>query len=219
MNNVIKCILIDLDGTLIDSGPDLIDSLNFVLKKQKLKTINKNIVGGLVGGGAQSMIERAYKFLDHEIPNKKMNHLIEDFLEFYYKNCDKKSQLYPYVLETLKNLKPKVKLALCTNKKQFLTEKIVKSFKIKKYFDYILGSSTTLKLKPDVEMLEYCMKKCAVVPENCLMIGDSDNDIIPANKLSMTSIFVNYGYGQLNKSIKPDFVINSFDGILKIINN
>ena len=69
MNKPIKLIIIDLDGTIINSGPDLIDSLNFVLKKQELKNIDMKVVGNLVGGGAQLMIERAFKHLGHQISN------------------------------------------------------------------------------------------------------------------------------------------------------
>ncbi len=218
MNKPIKLIIIDLDGTIINSGPDLIDSLNFVLNKQEMKNVDKKIVGNLVGGGAQSMIEKAFKHLGHQIPLNKMDSMINDFLRFYYENCDKKSQLYPLVAETLKILKSKFKLAICTNKKQFLTEKILKSFKIDSYFDFVLGSCSDLKLKPDVEMLEKCLKECSEKPENSVMVGDSDNDIIPANNLLMRSIFVTYGYGELNESLHSNFIINRFDELTNKIN-
>jgi len=219
MNKPIKLIIIDLDGTIINSGPDLIDSLNFVLKNQKLENIDKKVVGNLVGGGAQSMIEKAFEHLGHQIPVDRMEVMINDFLEFYYKNCDKKSQLYPLVPETLKTLKSKFKLALCTNKKQFLTEKILQSYKIDSYFDYVLGSGSNLKLKPDVEMLQKCLKECSEKPEHAVMVGDSDNDIIPANNLSMISIFATYGYGKLPKSHNSTLKINRFDELTKKINN
>jgi len=218
MNKPIKLIIIDLDGTIINSGPDLIDSLNFVLKKQELKNIDKKVVGNLVGGGAQLMIERAFKHLGHQISLNRMDSMINDFLEFYYKNCDKKSQLYPGVAETLKTLKSRYKLAICTNKKQFLTEKILQSYKIDSYFDFVLGSCSDLKLKPDVEMLEKCLKKCSEKPEIAIMVGDSDNDIIPANNLLMRSVFVTYGYGKLKESFRPNFIINRFDELMNKIN-
>ena len=219
MNKQIKLIIIDLDGTIINSGPDLIDSLNFVLKKQKLGKINRKVVGNLVGGGAQSMIEKAFKHLGHEIPSNKMDIMINDFLEFYYKNCDNKSKLYPLVAETLQTLKSKFKLALCTNKKQFLTEKILRSYKIDSYFDFILGSSPDLKLKPHVQMLEECLKNCSEKSENALMVGDSENDIIPAKNLSMKSVFVTYGYGTLIEPMRSSIVINRFDELMEKIND
>ena len=158
MNKKIKCILIDLDGTLLNSGPDLIDSLNFVLKNQNIKPIEKRIIGSLVGGGAKAMITRAYQNLKLK-PPLNIDLLIEDFLEFYFDNCSKRSFLYPNVFHTLKELKSKFKIALCTNKKQFITEKILMDFEIEDFFDYVLGSNSKIKLKPDTEMLKYCLNE------------------------------------------------------------
>ena len=216
MNKKIKCILIDLDGTIINSGPDLIDSLNFVLRNQNIKPVEKSIIGSLVGGGAKAMIIRAYQNLKLK-PPLNIDSLIEDFLEFYFDNCSKRSFLYPNVLNTLKELKSKFKIALCTNKKQFITEKILMDFKIKDFFDCVLGSNSKIKLKPDTEMLEYCLNECHVAPEQAIMIGDSSNDIIPAKTLGMKSIYVTYGYGKIEKSIKPDYVIDCFNEILRVI--
>ena len=216
MNKIIKCILLDLDGTLLNSGPDLLLALNYVLKKQNLKTINKNIIGSLVGGGAKVMIERAYNFLNEKVPSNKMEILINCFLDFYIENCSNTSHLYPNVESTIEFLKSKFKIALCTNKKQEISEKILEEFNIKRFFDLILGSSYKHKLKPSTEMLEYCLKKLEVEPEQTFMIGDSINDIIPAQKIGIKTIFVNYGYGKLNDSINPSHKVNSFEEILGI---
>ncbi len=216
MNKTIKCILIDLDGTIINSGPDLIDSLNFVLENQNIKKIDRRIIGSLVGGGAKVMIMRAYQHLKLKPPSN-IDLLVEEFLDFYLKHCSNKSHLYLEVFDTLKKLKSKFKLALCTNKKQFITEKILKDFRIKEFFDYVLGSSPKTKLKPHTEMLEQCLNKCNVKAEHAVMIGDSNNDIIPAKHLCMKSIYVTYGYGKIEKSIKPDYAIDSFDEVLKVL--
>ena len=88
-------------------------------------------------------------------------------------------------------------------------------FKIKDFFDCVLGSDSKIKLKPDTEMLEYCLNECQVAPEQAIMIGDSSNDIIPAKTLGMESIYVTYGYGKIENSIKPDYVIDCFNEVLK----
>ena len=216
MNKKLKCILIDLDGTIINSGPDLIDSLNFVLRNQNMKPIEKRIIGSLVGGGARAMITRAYQNLKLKPPSK-INSLVEEFLEYYFENCSNKSFLYPNIFNTLKKLKSKFRIALCTNKKQFITEKILMDFKIENFFDCVLGSNSKIKLKPDTEMLEYCLNECNVAPEQAIMIGDSNNDIIPAKALGMKSIYVTYGFGKIEQSIKPDYVIDDFEEVLRVI--
>ena len=216
MNKKIKCILIDLDGTIINSGPDLIDSLNFVLKNQNINSVESRIIGSLVGGGAKAMIMRAYQNLKLA-PPLNIDSLEKEFLEFYYENCSNRSFLYPNVFNTLKKLKSKFRIALCTNKKQFITEKILMDFKIKDFFDCVLGSDSKIKLKPDTEMLEYCLNECNVVPEQAIMIGDSNNDIIPAKTLGMKSIYVTYGYGKIEQSIKPDYIVDCFNEILRVI--
>ena len=216
MNKKIKCILIDLDGTIINSGPDLIDSLNFVLRNQNIKPIESRIIGSLVGGGAKAMITRAYQNLKLKTPFN-IDSLVEEFLEYYFENCSNNSFLYPNVFNSLKKLKSKFRIALCTNKKQFITEKILKDFKIKDFFDCVLGSDSKIKLKPDTEMLKYCLNEFQVAPEQAVMIGDSSNDIIPAKALGMKSIYVTYGFGKIEKSIKPDYVIDCFNDVLKII--
>ena len=216
MNKKIKCILIDLDGTIINSGPDLIDSLNFVLKNQNIKPIESKVIGSLVGGGAKAMIIRAYEHLKVK-PPLNIDSLIEEFLEFYFMNCSNKSYLYPNVFNTLKKLKSEFRIALCTNKKQYITEKILVDFKIDNFFDCVLGSNSKIKLKPDIEMLEYCLNECHVKPEQAIMVGDSSNDIIPAKALSIKSIYVTYGFGKIEESIKPDYVIDGFHEVLKVL--
>ena len=218
MNKNYKCVLFDLDGTIIDSGPDLIDSLNFALQLENFNHIDKNILGSLVGGGAKVMIEKALKHLNEEVNENKLESMISSFLEFYLKNCSIKSKLYGNVISTLQIIKPKFKIGLCTNKKPHLTEKILKDFKIEKYFDFILGSSANLKLKPDTEMLDFSLKKLNCSPIHSVMVGDSGNDITPAKELGMTSVFVTYGYGELNNLIKPDFIIKEFKKVCEILN-
>ena len=217
MNKPIKCLIIDVDGTILNSGPDLLDSLNFTLKRHTLDFIPDNVIGSLVGGGAKAMIEKSFNYLKKNLYEYDIELMINDFLKFYYDNCSNKSTIYPTVKTTLKILKQKFKLCICTNKRQNLTEKIIYEFGIDRYFDLVLGSSNNLKLKPDTEMLNYILRKLVLDPSECLMIGDSNNDIIPANKLGIKSIFVTYGYGRLTPDSIPDYEIDKFIKIKEIL--
>ena len=210
MNKNFKCVAFDLDGTLIDSGPDLLDSLNFVLQNNHLNTINSSIIGNLVGGGAEAMIRRGYSYLNKKLDEKIIPELINQFLEYYESNCTKKTKLYPNILEILKSLKEKeIKICICTNKRQYLAEKIIKELQIDNFFDVIVGSQKSIQLKPSTEMLEIFLKKLLLKPKEVIFIGDSTKDIIPANILGMTSVFVKYGYGKIKESNKADFQISN----------
>ena len=210
MNKNFKCAAFDLDGTLIDSGPDLLDSLNFVLQKNHLNTIDSSIIGNLVGGGAEAMIRRGYAYLNKKLDEKKIPELINQFLEYYESNCTKKTKLYPNILEILKSLKEKeIKICICTNKRQYLAEKIIKELQIDNFFDVVVGSQKSIQLKPSTEMLEIFLKKLLLKPKDVIFIGDSTKDIIPANILGMTSVFVKYGYGKIKESNKADFQISN----------
>ena len=210
MNKNFKCVAFDLDGTLIDSGPDLLDSLNFVLQNNHLNTIDSSIIGNLVGGGAEAMIRRGYAYLNKKLDEKIIPELINQFLEYYESNCTKKTKLYPNILEILKSLKEKeIKICICTNKRQYLAEKIIKELQIDNFFDVVVGSQKSIQLKPSTEMLEIFLKKLLLKPKDVIFIGDSTKDIIPANILGMTSVFVKYGYGKIKESNKADFQISN----------
>ena len=217
MKKKIKGVIFDLDGTLINSGPDLLESLNYVLKKKNLPKIPSKIIGNLVGGGAEAMIRRGFEFLNEKIDEENVSEMIDIFLDFYFHNCTNKTSFYPNIIKIIKVLyKKNVKLAVCTNKKQFLANKILEDFKVSQFFNIILGSSTKLKLKPSKEMLVACVKKIELNSSECIMIGDSNNDIIPANDLGMDSVFVNYGYGKLSEKIPPSHRIDKIDEILNL---
>jgi len=107
MNKKFKCVLFDLDGTLIDSGPDLLDALNHTLSKNNLDQLDHEVIGNLVGGGAEAMIRKGYDHLGEKINTEKIPNLINSFLDFYSNNCSKKTQLYVNVYDVLKFLKKK----------------------------------------------------------------------------------------------------------------
>ena len=90
MNKKIKCLIFDLDGTILHSGPDLFNSLNFSLKKQNLLSIPEKVIGSLVGGGAKVMIEKAFRYLELDEKKYNIDQMVSDFLDFYFENCDNK---------------------------------------------------------------------------------------------------------------------------------
>ena len=216
MNKNLKCVIFDLDGTLIDSGPDLLSTLNYVLAENNLKEIDHSVIGNLVGGGAEAMIRRGYKHLNAHLDEKEIPLLIDLFINHYYKNCTNKTKLYNGVLDILNFLKEKTIICLCTNKRQFLAEKILKELGIKKFFNYILGSDGFTPLKPEVEMPKKCLEKFKILADQAVFVGDSENDILPANQLGMFSVHVTYGYGKIGEKIKANLIIKEIEELKKI---
>ena len=216
MNKNFKCVIFDLDGTLINSGPDLLNSLNYVLTQNNLEKINKNVIGNLVGGGAEAMIKKGYTHLNAYLDEKKIPFLVNLFINHYFKNCTKETTLYDGVLDILKFLKKKTYICLCTNKKQFLAERILEELEIKKFFNYILGSDGKTPLKPEIEMPKKCLDKFQIAANQVVFVGDSENDILPAKQLGMFSVHVTYGYGKLQEKINSDLVIQKIKDLRKI---
>ena len=218
MNKKFKCILFDLDGTLIDSGPDLLDSLNHILISKNFKPISKSIIGNLVGGGAEAMIRKGFQYLKKDLDEKELPSLIASFIKYYSCHCTKKTKLYPNVKEILSYLKTNnFSICLCTNKRQELAEKILDDFKVTFFFDFILGSRKGMLLKPNTEMPKKCLKELNVKPENSIFVGDSNNDLVPAKKLGMFSVFVKYGYGNKEDIQHMDFTIDNIIDLKEIL--
>ena len=215
--NKIQSIFFDLDGTLVHTGPDLVKSLNYLLIKNKLPKVSLDLIDDLVGGGAKQMIKKGFNFFNKHIKNEDMEFLVDEFLIYYEKNCSVKSLPYEGVIKTLEKMHSlKINLYVCTNKKQHLAEKVLKELKLSKYFSYILGSRPNLKLKPNIEMLNYLIQKSKCSTKNILMIGDSVNDIQPSNELGIKSVYVKYGYGNL-KDLQPNYQVERFNQILSLI--
>ena len=180
MNKKFKSIIFDLDGTLIDSGPDLLEALNFVLEKNNLERIDSKVIGNLVGGGAEAMIKKGYDYLGQKIDNN-IPYLIETFLSFYSENCSVKTKLYQGTYDTLKNLKKNnILIGLCTNKKQFLAEKILKNLKIFLFLILFLVLMGIFRSSQISRCQKKCMKHLNTKNYETIFVGDSENDISPS---------------------------------------
>jgi 2-phosphoglycolate phosphatase len=206
-----KLILFDLDGTLIDSAPDLAQSVNFMLRELNRSTFSEDIIRSWVGNGAKRLVQRA---LDKESVDSEL----DIFLKHYSSNLCDKTKLYPNVLETLNTLKQKGhKLAIITNKPYDFIEPILKGLGISDLFDDFIGGDSLDRKKPDPLPLLYMCEKFGISVDKSVMIGDSKNDILAASAAGMDSIGVSYGYNY-DESIsvyEPDMVVDDFSTIIK----
>ena len=211
-----KLIIFDFDGTLIDSAPDLVDSINEMLKELNLKEAPFKEAIKWIGNGSLKLVERALRYNGIE-DEKFLEKAHKVFKEKYKHSNAKKTKLYPFAKELLDSLKYK-NLALITNKPDEYIKPILKKFDID-VFDFILGGDFEYKKPSPIPLLK-ALEYFNVKPNEAIMIGDSKNDILAAKNANIKSIAVTHGYNQGVdiKDYDPDFIVNSLKEIKDIIN-
>ena len=217
-------ILFDLDGTLVDTAPDLMHAHNHVMKKFGYPTKSTEQIRNLVGKGAGAMIGRsiwgqAKKEFSKVNDEKIKKEMVSEFVDFYGKNIINESTLIDGVKEFLKWCKEdNISMAVCTNKQEYLSNDLLKKIGIYDYFEYVAGSDTFDYCKPDprhlisvVEILDGDLKKT-------IMIGDSETDANAAKAAEIPMILLEDGYTEKNiDEIYHNHLIKDFIGIEKII--
>ena len=217
-------ILFDLDGTLIDTAPDLMGAHNHVMKKYGYPTKSTNEIRNLVGRGAGVMIGRSiwgqakkeFGKIDDENIKKEM---VKEFLDFYGKNILKESTLINGVKEFLMWSKnEKISMAVCTNKPEHLAVDLLKKINIYDFFEYVAGSNTFNYCKPDPRHLTSVIEILDGDVNKSLMIGDSETDAESAKNAGIPMILLEDGYTEKKVSeIHHNHLIKDFLGIEKII--
>ena len=217
-------ILFDLDGTLVDTAPDLMMAHNHVMQKFGYPTKSTEEIRDLVGKGAGAMIGRsiwgqAKKEFGKVNDEKVKKEMVTEFVDFYGKNILNESTLIKGVKEFLNWCKNQnISMAVCTNKQEHLSNDLLKKIGIYDYFEYVAGSDSFDYCKPDprhltsvVEILDGDIKKS-------IMIGDSETDANAAKAAELPMILLEDGYTEKKKDeIYHNHLINDFIGIEKII--
>jgi len=217
-------ILFDLDGTLVDTAPDLMKAHNYVMKKYGYKTKTTEEIRNLVGKGASALIGRSLwgstkeEFAKIEDKNIKTE-MVKEFINFYAKNILNESTLINGVEEFLKWCKEKkISLAVCTNKQENLAVDLLKKIGIYNYFEYVAGSNTFNYCKPDPRHLTSIIEILNGDIKKSLMIGDSETDSNAAKSASLPIILVENGYTERNTNeIYHNHLVKDFVGIEKIV--
>ncbi len=218
-------VLFDLDGTLIDTAPDLMNAHNHVMQKFGYETKSTNEIRNLVGKGAASMIGKSLwnqarkelKKIDDERIKSKM---VDEFIDYYGKNIAVESKLIPGVLDFLKWCKNNnISMAVCTNKTEHLAVDLLKKIKVYDYFEYVAGHNTFDYCKPDPRHLTNVIEIIQGELNKSLMIGDSETDSESAKAAGLPFILLEDGYTDKNiNEIHHNHLIKDFNGIQLIIN-
>lgn len=218
-----KVIIFDLDGTLIDSAPDLAVSVNFTLQSLQMQPYPEDTIRYWVGNGAQILIKRALLGdvdTTPKIDETLFNKALSIFLEHYKNNLAHKTKLYPNVMSTLQELKSRgYQLVIVTNKPYDFIQPILEGLEIKNLFELCLGGDSLEEKKPSPMPLLHVCEKLEVGSREVLMVGDSKNDILSAVNAKIESIGVTYGYnyGEPISSYNPTVVVNDFGAISALI--
>ena len=217
-------ILFDLDGTLVDTAPDLMLAHNHVMRKFGYPTKSTEDIRNLVGKGAGALIGRsiwgqAKKEFSKVLDEKIKDEMVKEFVSFYGKNIVNESTLVTGVKDFLIWCKEQnISMAVCTNKQEHLSNDLLKKIGIYDFFEYVAGSDTFDYCKPDprhltnvVEILDGDIKKT-------IMIGDSETDANAAKAAEIPVILLENGYTEKNTTeIYHNHLIKDFIGIEKII--
>lgn len=218
-----KAILFDLDGTLINSAPDLALAVNHMLETLECEMFSEEIIHGWVGNGALILVKRALSgssMIDESLDNRYAEKALDIFLTFYAQNLCNATVSYENVSATLHALKERgYRLAIVTNKPFDFVAPILEGLKLDGLFELILGGDSLPTKKPDPAPLLYVCDKLDVTVDECVMVGDSKNDILAANTCGMQSVGVTYGYnyGESISVYEPSMVIDDFADLIGLL--
>ena len=218
-------ILFDLDGTLIDTAPDLMNAHNHVMKKFGYETKSTDDIRKLIGKGAASLIGRtvwgqAKKELGKINDQVIKKEMVKEFIDYYRKNIAVESKLVNGVKDFLDWAKNNnVSMGVCTNKQDYLAIDLLKQIKIYDYFEYVAGSNTFDYCKPDPRHLTSVIEIMHGDIKKSLMIGDSETDAECAKSAGIPFILLENGYTEKKVSeINHDHLIKDFVNIEEKIN-
>jgi len=213
----IYTILFDLDGTLVDTAPDLMDAHNHVMKKFGHEEKKLSDIKSLAGKGAWVMMQRSFR---QEIKDEKLKkEMTKEFIDFYSQNIDRGSKPIDGVIQFLKWAKSKnISMAVCTNKQERLAVDLLKKLKMYDFFEYVAGSDTFSFNKPDPRHLTNVVEIIQGDLKKTIMIGDSEVDGKSAENANIPFVLVDDGYTEkTSKEIKHDELIKDFNNFDKVI--
>ena len=212
-----RAYLFDLDGTLVDSVPDIDQALNHALATADLPPVAESLTRHWIGHGSRTLIQQALQHHQQPADTTAIDQLIGPFLSHYKANIAVHSKIYPQVRETLSTLQQAGnKLAVVTNKLTELSEPLLKDIGLYDFFDLIVCGDTADQPKPAADPIVLCLKHFDLTPAQVLMVGDSETDVLAAKAANVDVACVRDGYnhGVDVTTLDPDFVITSFAELL-----
>jgi phosphoglycolate phosphatase len=206
-------IVFDLDGTLVDTAPDLVDTLNVILAREGLPPVPFAMARNMIGGGARLLIERGLKAEGRSGTKAEVDRLYNDFVAHYADHLADRSLPFPGAVAAMDRLALHgCRFAICTNKLEWLSVRLLDALGLSARFAAICGQDTFGVQKPDPSILLQTIQRAGGIPARSVMVGDSINDIDVARTAGVPVVAVDFGYTETPVSqLGPDRIIAHFD--------
>ena len=208
----VEALIFDLDGTLVDTAPDLIQATNHVLQSIGRRPVSYDEFRGFVGHGAMNLIERGTLATGDAVDFETLRRLHRDFLDYYGENISVHSKVFDGIPALLDQAKQHgLKIGVCTNKVESLSYKLLNELGLAKWFGGVVGGDTLPIMKPDPAPYREVAKRLGVDAARTIMFGDSETDIRTAQNTGVPVIAVTFGYTAMPvETFNPTHVINHF---------
>jgi phosphoglycolate phosphatase len=208
-------IVFDLDGTLAETAPDLIDALNHVLAGDGIAPVSLEDGRSMVGAGARALIQRGYALAGRELGKPRLDDQFNTFLHVYNAHIADKSTLFDGVEACLDRcVEQGWKLAVCTNKLEYSSNLLLEKLGVRHRFAFVCGQDTFGVAKPDPKPLVETVARSGGRLDRSVMIGDSLTDIRTARAAGIPVVAVDFGYTEVPVAqLGPDTVISHFDAL------
>jgi phosphoglycolate phosphatase len=206
-------IAFDLDGTLVETAPDLIGALNGVLSEQDLAPLPEEGARHLIGRGARALLVRGFEAAGRELDPSTADPLVARFIEIYRSRIALESRPYPGCVNALDLLRNQgARLVVCTNKLTSLSQQLLDALSLSDRFEAIIGADAAPAAKPDPRHVLHAVSAAGGVPGRAVMVGDSMNDIASARAAGVPSIAVPFGYTDIPAAeLGADRVIDHYN--------
>jgi len=203
-------IVFDLDGTLVDTAPDLISALNFVLEREGLPPMPLHSARKMIGAGARKMIERGLESEGRVMTVREIDRMTTDFIDYYASHIAVASRPFEGLEHALDGLTEKgCRLAVCTNKLEWLSKRLLDELGLSRRFAAICGADTFGVAKPDPAILKQTVARAGGELSSTIMVGDAGTDIGVARRAGVPVIAVSFGYTDVPiTEFNPDLLIH-----------
>lgn len=190
-NDMIKAVIWDLDGVVVDTMPDIVNALRVAARAVGYGELSEEQTRGKVGGGAV----KAFQLLFGDEGAQFVSPAVKHFKEYYPEHCADTSRLYPGVSEVLAGLAGKVRFAMATAKIRSASSRLLTALGVRDYFEYIVAADDVQRMKPDPQSVHMVLERFQLSGDQVVMVGDMKTDILAGRAAGVHTIGVTYGYG------------------------